>query len=112
MNLTNTQLYLRLLSYVKPYWRVFAASIVGTAIAAATEPLLPALLKPMLDGTFVHKDDVVIRWAPLIIVLIFLVRGIAGFVATYAINWVGNKVDGSARRDVSQIAGAADALLR
>jgi subfamily B ATP-binding cassette protein MsbA len=92
MNLTNTQLYLRLLSYVKPYWRVFAASIVGTAVSAATEPLLPALLKPMLDGTFVHKDDVVIRWAPLIIVLIFLVRGIAGFVATYAINWVGNKV--------------------
>ncbi len=92
MNLTNTQLYLRLLSYVKPYWRVFAASIVGTAVSAATEPLLPALLKPMLDGTFVHKDDVVIRWAPLIIILIFLVRGIAGFVATYAINWVGNKV--------------------
>ena len=90
--MTNTQLYLRLLSYVKPYWRVFAASIIGTAISAATEPLLPALLKPMLDGTFVHKDDFVIRWAPLIIVLIFLVRGIAGFVATYTINWVGNKV--------------------
>jgi len=91
-NLTNTQLYLRLLSYVKPYWRVFAASIAGTAVAAATEPLLPALLKPMLDGTFVHKDAFVIHWAPLIIILIFLVRGIAGFVATYAINWVGNKV--------------------
>ncbi len=90
--MTNTQLYLRLLSYVKPYWRVFAASIAGTAVAAATEPLLPALLKPMLDGTFVQKDDFVIRWAPLIIVLIFLVRGIAGFVATYAINWVSNKV--------------------
>lgn len=92
MNLTNTQLYLRLLSYVKPYWRVFAASVAGTAIAAATEPLLPALLKPMLDGTFVHKDDFVIRWAPLIIILIFLVRGIASFVASYAINWVSNKV--------------------
>ncbi len=92
MTLSNTQLYLRLLSYVKPYWRVFAASILGTVVAAATEPLLPALLKPMLDGTFVQKDDIVIRWAPLIIVLIFLVRGIAGFVATYAINWVGNKV--------------------
>jgi subfamily B ATP-binding cassette protein MsbA len=92
MNLSTSQLYLRLLSYVKPYWRVFAASIVGTAIAAATEPLLPALLKPMLDGTFVQKDDFVIRWAPLIIILIFLVRGIAGFVASYAINWVGYKV--------------------
>jgi len=92
MQMTNTQLYLRLLSYVRPYWRVFAASIAGTAVAAATEPLLPALLKPMLDGTFVHKDDFVIRWAPLIIILIFLVRGIAGFIATYAISWVGNKV--------------------
>ena len=90
--MTNTQLYLRLLSYVKSYWRVFAASILGTAVSAATEPLLPALLKPMLDGTFVQKDDFVIRWAPLIIVLIFFVRGIAGFVATYSINWVGNKV--------------------
>ncbi len=87
--MTNTQLYLRLLSYVKSYWRVFAASILGTAVSAATEPLLPALLKPMLDGTFVQKDDFVIRWAPLIIVLIFFVRGIAGFVATYSINWVG-----------------------
>ena len=46
----------------------------------------------MLDGTFVHKDDFVIRWAPLIIILIFLVRGIAGFIATYAISWLGNKV--------------------
>ena len=92
MNLSNTQLYLRLLSSVKPYWRVFAASIAGTAISAATEPLLPALLKPLLDGTFVQKDDFVIRWAPLIIILIFLVRGISGFVASYAISWVGNKI--------------------
>ena len=89
---SNTQLYLRLLSYVKPYWRVFAASIAGTAVAAMTEPLLPALLKPMLDGTFVQKDDFVIRWAPIFIIIIFLVRGIAGFVSSYTINWVGNKI--------------------
>jgi len=92
MNLTSTQLYLRLLSYVKPYWRTFAISILGMAITAATEPLLPALLKPMLDGTFVHKDDTVIKFAPLIILVIFFVRGVASFVGTYAIGWVGNKV--------------------
>ena len=32
------------------------------------------------------------RWLPAIIILIFLVRGIATFVGTYAISWVGNKV--------------------
>jgi subfamily B ATP-binding cassette protein MsbA len=92
MNLTSAQLYLRLLSYVKPYWRTFAISVIAMAITAATEPLLPALLKPMLDGTFVHKDDTVIKWAPILILVIFFVRGVSSFVGTYAIGWVGNKV--------------------
>jgi ATP-binding cassette, subfamily B, bacterial MsbA len=92
MPLTSTQLYLRLLGYVKPYWGTFALSLLGMAITAATEPLLPALLKPLIDGTFVHKDESVIRLAPLFILGIFLLRGFASFLGTYAINWVGNKV--------------------
>lgn len=92
MNLTTTQLYLRLLGYVKPYWRTFALSIIAMAVTAATEPLLPALLKPMLDGTFIHKDDTVIRLAPILIILIFFVRGVSSFVGNYSIGWVGNKV--------------------
>lgn len=92
MNMTSSRLYLRLLGYVKPYWRTFAASLLGMAVSAATEPLLPALLKPMLDGTFVHKDDTVIRFTPILILVIFFLRGIASFVGTYAIGWVGNKV--------------------
>ena len=90
--MTNSHLYLRLLSYVKPYWRIFLLSIVATAITASTDPLLPALLKPMLDGTFVNRDETVIRLVPFIILLIFLVRGIASFVSAYTIGWVGNKV--------------------
>lgn len=90
--MTSTQLYFRLLNYVKPYWRTFAISILSMAVTAATEPLLPALLKPMLDGTFIHKDDTVIKLAPIIILVIFFVRGVASFAGTYAISWVGNKV--------------------
>lgn len=90
--MTSSQLYLRLLDYIKPYWRIFALSILGMMVAAATEPLLPVLLKTMLDGTFVHKDETIIRLIPLLILVIFLVRGLATFVATYTITWVGNKV--------------------
>jgi subfamily B ATP-binding cassette protein MsbA len=90
--MTTIQLYSRLLGYVKPYWHAFAVSIFGMAVAAATEPMLPAMLKPFLDGTFVNKDDTVMRWAPAIILLIFFVRGVAGFLGSYAIHWVGNKL--------------------
>lgn len=62
------------------------------AVSAATEPLIPALLKPMLDGSFVHKDDAVIRLVPIFILVIFFVRGVATFVGNYAIGWVGYKL--------------------
>jgi subfamily B ATP-binding cassette protein MsbA len=100
MNLTSTQLYLRLLGYVKPYWRTFAISLIAMAMTAVTEPLLPALLKPMLDGTFIHKDDTVIRLAPILLLVIFFVRGVSSFVGTYAIGWVGNKVVMDLRTDM------------
>jgi len=92
MNMSSSRLYLRLLNYVKPYWRAFAVSLLGMIVVAATEPLVPALMKPLLDGTFVHKDQAMMRMVPAVIILIFLVRGLATFVGTYAINWVGNKL--------------------
>ena len=69
--MSSTELYLRLLQYVKPYWRIFLLSVIATAITASTDPLLPILLKPMLDGTFVNRDETVIRLVPVFILLIF-----------------------------------------
>ena len=53
----SLQLYLRLLRYVRPYWVPFALSIVGMAVLALTEPAFPALLQPLLDGSFAHKES-------------------------------------------------------
>ena len=96
--MTSSGLYLRLLHYVAPYWRVFALALLGMMIVAATEPALPALLKPLLDGTFVHRDETIMRWMPLVIVALFVVRGLAEYLAYYSINWVGNKVVMDLRR--------------
>ncbi len=90
--MTSAGLYLRLLKYVAPYRNGFALALAGMIIVAATEPALPAILKPLLDGTFVEKDATVARWTPLIIVALFVVRGLAEYVAHYSITWVGQKV--------------------
>jgi subfamily B ATP-binding cassette protein MsbA len=90
--MTSTELYLRLLRYVAPYWRVFAAGILGMILVAATEPALPALLKPLLDGSFVQRDETMIRLIPLAIVGVFVIRGAASYLGDFAIHWVGNKV--------------------
>jgi subfamily B ATP-binding cassette protein MsbA len=90
--MSEMRLYLRLLAYVRPHWRMFAVSIVGLLITAITEVALPAGAKPFLDGTFVDKDPVLMRWIPVAIVVLFLMRGLGSFMGAYASAYVGQRV--------------------
>ena len=89
---TGAQLYFRLLRHVRPYWAIFALSLIGMLIGAATEVALPVSIKPFLDGTFVDRDTYFIKWVPLFLVALFALRGMGGFLATYCSSYVGNKV--------------------
>ena len=92
--------YRRLLRYVVPYWKGFAVAIVSMAFFAATETGFAALMKPLLDGSFVAKDPQIIRWVPLALIGLFIVRGVAGFLSSYCMTWVGRKVVEDLRRQL------------
>jgi subfamily B ATP-binding cassette protein MsbA len=93
-------LYSRLLGYVRPHWRMFSLSLAAMVIVAATEPAVPALMKPLLDGSFVAKDSAVIQWAPFALVGLFIIRGLAGFVSAYAMSRVGTHLVMDLRRQM------------
>jgi subfamily B ATP-binding cassette protein MsbA len=90
----SRELYLRLLSYVRPYAKAFGLAILGMIGAAATEPLFPALMKPLLDGGFAQGEAPALapQWFAAALVAIFLVRGLLTFVSSYLMAWVGNRV--------------------
>ncbi len=92
--------YRRLLGYAKPYWQAFAIAIVGMLVFAATEPVFAAMIKPLLDGSFVDRDPEVVRSMPFLLVLLFLVRGVAGFFDTYFLKWVGRRVVADLRQEM------------
>ena len=89
---SGRSLYLRLLQYVRPYRGRFVGGLLGLGVVAATEPALPALMQPLLDGTFVNKDPFLMTWLPAMIIGLFLVRGVAGYISDYAFAWVGTRV--------------------
>ena len=89
---SSRELYLRLLSHVRPHWKGFVLTLAATALAAATEPLFPALMKPLLDKGFGQGEQGWLAWLPLAIVGIFVLRGVAGFFASYGMSWVSNRV--------------------
>ncbi|MCE1242928.1 lipid A export permease/ATP-binding protein MsbA [Oryzomicrobium sp.] len=94
----SRDVYFRLLGYVRPYWRAIALALLATAITAATEPLFPALLKPMLDQGFAaaSKDKAEAfanpLWIPAGIVGVFILRGIFNYLSSYGFAWVSQKV--------------------
>ena len=91
-DMTASELYRRLLTYVKPYWLVFVAAILAMAVFAATETGLAAMMKPLLDGSFVERDPDVIKWLPIALIGLFLIRGIASFFTAYGLGWIARNV--------------------
>lgn len=89
---TNREVYLRLLGYVRPYWRMFLVALVGMVLTAAAEPLFPALMRPLLDNKYDTGDTSWLWLYPAAIVAIFLLRGTLVFITNYCMAWVSNRV--------------------
>jgi subfamily B ATP-binding cassette protein MsbA len=86
------RLYRRLMAYVWPHKWVFLGSIIGMAVVSATEGGFAWIMKPLIDGGFVKNDASSIRYIPILLIGIFIGRGLFGFMAGYATSWVGRQV--------------------
>ncbi len=64
----------------------FAASMV----MALTEPVLPALMKPLLDNGF-GQTDIPLWLVPVVLIGVFVLRGAATFIAQYTLAWTANQ---------------------
>ncbi|HKH19468.1 MAG TPA: lipid A export permease/ATP-binding protein MsbA [Gammaproteobacteria bacterium] len=85
-------MYRRLLSYAAKHWRAMTIAIGSMIVYAATDTSFAALMKPMLDGSFVDHDPAIIRWVPPAMVLILLLRGFASFLSNYYLAYTGRQV--------------------
>ncbi len=80
--MNSRQLYLRLIAYLKPYWRTVAFALLAMGVIAALEPMLPALMQPLIDDSLIAKDKQAMLWVPLAILAVFVAKGIAEYTAT------------------------------
>lgn len=84
--------YRRLLGYALPHWRVLAIAFVATGVFAAVDASFAALVKPLLDQAFVAQNETYIRWLPVAIIGLFLLRGLSSFTSAYGMAWVSRRV--------------------
>lgn len=86
------QLYLRLLARVRPHRPLFLASLLGMVALAATEWILPALLRYLVDEEFGKTAREYSLLIPVALVALFLGRGVLSYVANVGLGWVAHRV--------------------
>jgi len=99
-NNNGFELYKRLLSRTKLYKKIFIVAVLGMIIHAMADTSFAALIKPLLDGSFIEQDKEFLSIMPILIILIFIFRGLGSFMSNYGMAYVGRSIIRDIRKDM------------
>ncbi len=94
--LTPGVVYRRLLSICQPHWKMFIVAVVAMVALAASDTgfavLMNNLIQVLDPVDLTAEQQVVRRWLPVAILLLFIIRGLGSFVSAYMLGWIGRHV--------------------
>ena len=93
------RVYLRLVSYLKPYWWAGILVVIGFAINAATEVSVATLIKYIINSINNH-DSTARNLFPFLIVLLIFVRGVGSVLGGYYLAYISRGLVFSLRKEV------------
>ena len=101
----------RLLTYLAPHKAEFGGGVACFFIAATFEPAIPALLKQLLDQGFSGSSQFPVWLLPVVVIGLFVVRGLLSFAGTYLFGSSTSKAVFALRNDLLRAVVGADASL-
>jgi subfamily B ATP-binding cassette protein MsbA len=88
----DSKLYKRILGYSRPYFGLIALGIILASVISAMNGAIAWLVKPVLDDIFLAKSMTMLKLLPLAVVLIYLIKGAAGYGQACIMRAVGQKI--------------------
>lgn len=92
--------YLRLLKYLHPYRLRLGAAFVCALLVAGLSGAYAWLVRPVLDGLFISKDESLLLVLPIAILTVAVLKGLFNYGQNYLMNYVGNQVIGDIREQL------------
>lgn len=93
-------LYMRLFAYVRRYWFALVIAAIGSMLYSGVDAWFIYFLKPLLNKGLVAKNHSFLKWAPFIVMGVFLFRGFASFLSNYFIASASRQVIMQLRQDL------------
>jgi subfamily B ATP-binding cassette protein MsbA len=87
-----TARHTELLAFLKDSWFKLALSAVCSAVEAGMTALSAWLVKPVVEKIFEQKNAQMLLLIPLVVIAVFIVKGIAAYGSYYLLNHVGQSV--------------------
>ena len=97
---SDMRTYSRLIREALPYWKIAVLAMLSMTATAAMEPLLPALMAPLIDESLIDKDPSSLIQIPLLIVAVFVLKGISEYVASVSSQYVAHRTVADIRSEV------------
>jgi subfamily B ATP-binding cassette protein MsbA len=86
------EIFNRLLKLATPYYVRFILAMICMLIAGALQSSLAVLVKPALDDIFLAKNPAAMKWIPLAVIGIFLIKGICNYGQTILMSFIGLRI--------------------
>ena len=98
--MTNKEILLRLYQTIKPYQNKLITAMIAMIFVAAFTGAQAYLVKDLLDKIFMEKNLFYLKLLPIIVVLVFFLKGIAYYIYTFLLEQVGQSVIRDFRQEI------------
>ncbi len=76
-------IYVRLFTYVRRYWAALSIALLASMCYAGIDSWFVYSLEPAINKGLIQKDHDFLKWGPLLVLVVFMMRGIASFLSSY-----------------------------
>ncbi|MBE0367870.1 lipid A export permease/ATP-binding protein MsbA [Pseudoalteromonas sp. MMG013] len=100
MQMSAKQIYKRLLAYTLDYRGVAICAVIGMLGYAAMDALFVRLMQPFIDDGLNDRNVDVLSWAPIVVIVLVIGRGVFNYMASYCLTYVGSQVVRALRQEL------------
>jgi len=96
-------IYKRLIKLAKPHLPKFILAMLCMLVVGGLTSVLAFLVKPVLDDIFMKKNAAMLKWIPIAVVAIYMLKGLCTYVQTILMNFIGQRVVADIRNRLYQV---------
>lgn len=93
-------IYRRLFLYIRRYWPALIVAMLASLLYSGIDSWFVYSIQPLINKGLVEKNREFLHWAPIIVMFVFMLRGIVSFFSTYSIAMVSRSVIMQLRLDI------------